>query len=284
LFLPPTGESYTDDEYELLTEADRSQLVRKTITNRVGRKQVVWVRATDANRGETKTRQQLADVRTLVAKAVADPNSLNPEQFAALASHLETVNRDDIRGLLKQVKEKVGGTKAELADRLVQKVKAGRTGGVGSALKDEPEFVEPNNLVKGVDTQTASSNNTSVPRQPTGATGGKEMDTTTTSEPKRYAIISDKWLAQQRAFAAHMANQEEKAAKLAEIDAAEQQHEDTLDALDAAGFIRNRYPFTAKNGNRIQGGYGWAVKRDGKWINMTNAEAVAELNAKRDAQ
>lgn len=119
------AESYTPDEYELLSEADRSHLVRKTITNAKGRKQVVWVRA-NANDTTTQTRQQVLDARSLVAKAVNDPNSLNPEEFRALATHLETVNRDEIRGLLKQVQAKVGGTKAELANRLVEKVKAGR--------------------------------------------------------------------------------------------------------------------------------------------------------------
>lgn len=120
-----TGESYTQGEYELLSEADRSHLVRKTITNSKGRKQVVWVRA-NANDTTTQTRQQVLDARTLVAKAVNNPNSLNPEEFKALAKHLETVNRDEIRNLLKQVGEKVGGQKVELANRLVEKVKAGR--------------------------------------------------------------------------------------------------------------------------------------------------------------
>ena len=120
-------ESYTQAEYEVLSEAERGHLVRKVITNSKGRKQVVWVRPSDQHApGTTHTRDQLLAIRTLIAQAVNDPNSLNPEQFKKLASHLETVNRDDIRNLLKQVGEKVGGDKQALAERLAAKVKAGR--------------------------------------------------------------------------------------------------------------------------------------------------------------
>lgn len=117
-------EGFTDDEYQLLSEADRTHLVRRVITNRKGKKQVVWVRAT-GDAGE-KTRQHIADSRTLLAKAIANPNSLNPEQFAALGEHLMTVNRDELRNLAKQIGEKVGGDKQAIADRLAAKVKAGR--------------------------------------------------------------------------------------------------------------------------------------------------------------
>jgi hypothetical protein len=164
--LEPTGESYTQDEYQLLTEADRSRFVRKTITNSRGRKQVVWVRAMgDERDAGTQTRQQVADARTLVAMAVADPNSLNPEQFRALAAHLETVPRDEIRNLLKQVGEKVGGQKVELANRLVEKVRAGRTAAVGDALArgDTPQ---PNPRIPAVvvDNPASVGNTTTVQR------------------------------------------------------------------------------------------------------------------------
>ena len=181
-------ESYREDQYQLLSEADRSRLVRKTITNSRGRKQVVWVRAMgDERDAGTQTRQQVADARALVAKAVADPNSLNPEQFKALAAHLETVNRDEIRNLLKQVGEKVGGQKVELANRLVEKVKAGRTGGVGDALArgDTPQ-PNPRIPANAVDNPATVGNNTPVQPQSAGANqgGGGMQSTSKPSAPK----------------------------------------------------------------------------------------------------
>lgn len=96
----------------------------------------------------------------------------------------------------------------------------------------------------------------------------------------RFALISSKWLIQQKTFAGVIADPTQRASALAEIEAAEAQHEETLQELDRRGFIRNRFPFTAKNGTRVQGGAGWAIKRaNGKWENLTNAEAVAELRA-----
>jgi hypothetical protein len=130
--------------------ADRSHLVKKTITNKLGRKQTVWVdpnkdqKASERKaRGEEFRRQnqgmnpkealqkKKADAEPLreqarqaFVKAQEDPSKLTPEDLKALSEHLGTLTRDELRQHARALEQKVGGRKAELADRLVQAVQS----------------------------------------------------------------------------------------------------------------------------------------------------------------
>ena len=144
-----------EDEWglERVTKSDRSHLVRRIITNRLGRRQVVWVKPAEGeapagqSRGHaeeddtasprTLTREQVAESRTILANAVADPNKLNPEQLRDLAHHIDAITKEEAKGLLRVLGEKVGGKQMEVAKRLLEAVRAGREKGkgVGDALE-----------------------------------------------------------------------------------------------------------------------------------------------------
>lgn len=146
-----------DLDAERLTKADRSHLVRKVITNRLGHRQVVWVRPQDgetprgASAGQaahagnpthaggavTLTQEQKAESRSIVAKAVSDPNALNPEQVKLLAAHVNAITKEDAKGLLRVLGQKLGGDQIAVAQRLVAAIRAGRQKGhgVGDALE-----------------------------------------------------------------------------------------------------------------------------------------------------
>jgi hypothetical protein len=140
------------DEFDLerIEKADRSHLVRKVIQNRLGRRQVVWVKPSEGDKGKAvgedgkakkeekapKTREQVIESRSLIAAAVSDPNKLNPEQVRALADHIDAITKDEAKGLLRQLGQKVGGDQMAVAQRLVDAIRSGRgAGGVGEALK-----------------------------------------------------------------------------------------------------------------------------------------------------
>jgi hypothetical protein len=107
--------------YRQLSEADRSGLVKKVITNKTGKKQTVWVRP-DTAAGADRRAADPADHPA--AKAVRDPASLTADDVKALAEHTKTLSREQLRQLALAMREKVGGTKAALADRILTRVRA----------------------------------------------------------------------------------------------------------------------------------------------------------------
>lgn len=145
------------DEWELerITKADRSHLVRTVITNRLGHRQVVWKRPAeeDTHRGQSRgqasheepekgghvemTQEQKHESRTIIAKAVENSNSLNPEQLKDLAKHVNAITKEEAKGLLRQLDQKVSGLQKDVARRLVDAIRAGREQGhgVGDALQ-----------------------------------------------------------------------------------------------------------------------------------------------------
>jgi hypothetical protein len=141
-------EYYTLDNVVLLSEADRSHLVKKVITNKAGNKQTVYVNPNkgkqDAERKERSDRfkadnegrnpkEQLqhnkaqaepkrAAAREALAKAQA--GEISHEQVPQLREHLLTLTRDELREHARKMSEKVGGLKADVADRVLARVQA----------------------------------------------------------------------------------------------------------------------------------------------------------------
>ncbi len=64
--------------------------------------------------------------KAAVEKAVADPKSIKPHELRALHGHFLALSKEQQKAYAKQLREKVGGTKAELADRLRERIKAER--------------------------------------------------------------------------------------------------------------------------------------------------------------
>lgn len=125
---------------DLRTFADRSHLVRKQVTNKLGKRQWVWA---NPNKKEPEPKpagwqppQEKAKAikaakeparqaaRDAYQKALADPSQVTAADLAALAAHIDTLTRDELKEHARAVKAKLGGLKAELVDRLLADVRA----------------------------------------------------------------------------------------------------------------------------------------------------------------
>jgi hypothetical protein len=148
--------------------ADRSHLVRKQIRDKNGVTSWRWVNPNKGGGGattgadqpkapepKTATRDRVTEAETAVAAAVGDPARLHAGHLEQLADHLDHLTRDRLRELARQMEQKVGGKKAELADRLLAAIQAKREAantpteqangpgdGRGSE-RDAPEAPEP---------------------------------------------------------------------------------------------------------------------------------------------
>lgn len=115
--------------------ADRSHLVKKVITNRVGKKQTVWVNPNQGKEGETGPARRATKDETEAKRAKREENQANarkrikdlvegrgqdvtPEELAGHVAHL---TRDELRDYAKALAAKVGGRKVELAQRIAER-------------------------------------------------------------------------------------------------------------------------------------------------------------------
>lgn len=64
--------------------------------------------------------------KAAVEKAVADPKAIKPHELRALHGHFLNLSKEQQKEYARRLREKVGGTKAELADRLRERIKAER--------------------------------------------------------------------------------------------------------------------------------------------------------------
>ena len=129
------GEEWVSEGlYALLGEAGRGDLVKKTITNKNGKPQVVWVRpgtaaAADDHRALARSDGTVAD------RALKDPAALTAADVGELVDHFAGLPKEQQRSLLLAFEQKIGGTKAELAKRLLEHVKAKGAGANAAATK-----------------------------------------------------------------------------------------------------------------------------------------------------
>ncbi len=119
--------------YELLSEADRAHLVKRQVQDKNGNLVYRWVRV-GAKPGAPE-RTGTSDAEHLAAKALKEPHNLTADEVKQLAEHLKTMPKDRLRDLNLSLRQKVGGNKAELADRLLEYVRG--------KVKLEPEPVPP---------------------------------------------------------------------------------------------------------------------------------------------
>ena len=63
--------------------------------------------------------------REAVAKAIADPANLKPEELTALRDHLHSLTRDEVRKVLDSAQGRKSGAKADLVDALLAHVQGG---------------------------------------------------------------------------------------------------------------------------------------------------------------
>ena len=133
--------------------ADRSHLRRVQITNKLGRKQWVWIDPNKQKPGAPRTAHPentpakpsadyhpTAAAETAVAFAVANPATIRPERFEELANHLDTLQKDRLQDLARQLSQKVSGPKQQLVDRLLNHLRSQTNPEQvpGAALEREP--------------------------------------------------------------------------------------------------------------------------------------------------
>jgi hypothetical protein len=153
VYVSHDGEWLNQDALQWVTEArDRSHLIRKTITNKAGRKQVVWVKPeTGSGTGTGKTG---ADTKPEPAK---EPKKSRPpvsvDNVHERLSSSTAMSDDDVDGLVedigsltvkevKQVRQKLGykpgsGRKADLSAKLLESARAKKLS--KSEAKAEPK-------------------------------------------------------------------------------------------------------------------------------------------------
>lgn len=188
--LGESAEYVTEGLYALLSEADRSHLVKKQITDKLGRKRTVYVRPDEqvaaqkargdafraANAGlnpkevlqkrKADAEPARAAARAEYAKAVSEPANYDPE---AMARHLERLTRDELREHARAVKARLGGLKSELVGRLLDNL----SGGDRRNAPGKPGAQQSgNNPSSAVDKQGGDSNNTPTPPTSGGNTSG----------------------------------------------------------------------------------------------------------------
>lgn len=90
-------------------------------------------------------RQSRADAMSAVSAAIQNPERITDDHVPRLHEHMKTMTRDQLKQFVRQLGEKVGGRKAELADRLVAKVRSAQAGQPvqGQAIASAPEWQPP---------------------------------------------------------------------------------------------------------------------------------------------
>lgn len=132
------GELWLSDRvYRQLLEADRAGLVLKDVTDKNGNTVKRWVKQGTAAGADdqAKTAADPADTRA-VAKALRDPAGLTADDVRALAEHARGLPKEQLRQLALAFRQKIGGTRAALADRLLEHV---RRAGEGKPDDKKPD-------------------------------------------------------------------------------------------------------------------------------------------------
>lgn len=107
----------------------RSGLVKKLVTDRNGHQVHRWVRVETGKGSEAHTRAAERGpgdpgAGHYLTRAVRDPSSLTVDDVKALARHLERIPKEGARRLALAMRQRIGGTRAQIADRLLAHVRS----------------------------------------------------------------------------------------------------------------------------------------------------------------
>jgi hypothetical protein len=96
------------------------------------------IRYGDVPKKEQEKADRRATAEQAVANAIANPDRVTDEHLPGIKAHLDTLPRDTLRAMAKSLRQKVGGKKADLADRLLASVRGGDKIGDAIARDDAP--------------------------------------------------------------------------------------------------------------------------------------------------
>lgn len=119
-------EVYTESEYLNLREAARTGLTLKVVTDKNGNTVKRWVRTHTAKGSEPPETSGRYGPDHVVARALSGPATLTQHEAAAFAVHLRIVPKEECRQIALAMKQKIGGTKAAIADRLLAHIRSGK--------------------------------------------------------------------------------------------------------------------------------------------------------------
>lgn len=153
---------FSEEEYAAMSFADRSHLVAKQVQDKNGIWRKVYVNPAAGDHGDEATRlAPRTNAEDAVKKALSEPHAMTPQDLAAMPQHLATLTVARKRELLRALRQKVGGKKAELADRILQHVR-GKVDRATAARPAAPVAPPPppsrpaNGFPSGMDTNTVS--------------------------------------------------------------------------------------------------------------------------------
>lgn len=130
---------FSNDLYQLLGYDDRVGLKLRLVTDKNGNRVHRWVReGTAGAAADHAGRAKTPGSDTLVDRALRDPGTLTADDVKALADHVGTLPKEQLRQLNLAFQQKIGGKKADLAKRLVEHVR-----GKGGNPDPRPQLPEP---------------------------------------------------------------------------------------------------------------------------------------------
>lgn len=155
---------FSEEEYAAMSFADRSHLVAKQVQDKHGIWRKVYVNPNSGDHGDEATRlAPRTNAEDAIKKALSEPHAMTPQDLATLPQHLATLTVARKRELLRALRQKVGGNKAAIADRILQHVR-GKVDRATAARPAAPVAPPPplppsrpaNGFPAGMDTNTVS--------------------------------------------------------------------------------------------------------------------------------
>lgn len=143
--------------------ADRSHLVLKEVRTKAGHTVHRWVDPREKPaapvrpegwehpkarmiRRKAEAEPKRAAARAAYQAAIENPAAVTHEQLGALADHLDTLTRDELKEHLRAARARVSGVKADLAARLLASVRGDRPGPPALPKPGEVRTVRPDEL------------------------------------------------------------------------------------------------------------------------------------------
>lgn len=140
------GERWVSEELIgwLGEKIDRSHLVLKEVQTKGGKVVKRWVRVGAKPGAKSRPPSETQANRLEAAKAfVADPSQLDADSLSTFGDLLTSLPKNDLRDLSLSVGHRVGGTKAKLADRILEHLKARQPAAPASAPSRPPLTAPP---------------------------------------------------------------------------------------------------------------------------------------------
>lgn len=118
------AEGLTDAQYALLTVEARAGLVLRTVGTRDGKQVRRWVRTDTGAGADAHGAAKGTPGEHPVHRALRDPAAPTPDQLKQIGDVLKGLSKEQLRHLALAARQRIGGAKQQIADRLLDHLKA----------------------------------------------------------------------------------------------------------------------------------------------------------------